>query len=154
MKKILSRPALVAVVLFVALQLIPVSRPNPTVAPERSVYAALAVPADVKAVLDRSCRDCHTNETSWPSYAYVAPISWLVARHVKEGRSELNLSDWAAYDRAKATKKLFEICEEVREGKMPLRPYLLTHEKAKLSRQEIDTLCAWTAAARGEAAEL
>jgi hypothetical protein len=75
----------------------------------------------------------------------VAPISWILADHVREGRSELNFSDWAQYNERRAGKKLEEICDEVREAVMPLPDYVRMHREARLTTPEIDRLCAWIA---------
>jgi hypothetical protein len=80
------RIGLAALVLLVAIQLIPVNRSNPNVDPSQTIYATLPMPADVKAVFERSCKNCHSNETSWPWYSYVAPISWVVVRDVHQAR--------------------------------------------------------------------
>jgi hypothetical protein len=100
----------------------------------------------VKDILDRSCRDCHSNKTEWPWYTNVAPVSWFVIDHVNEGRHRLNLSEWARLDQP--GKKLQKICDEVQDGGMPLSSYLPMHPKAKLSEQDKKTLCDWTAAER------
>jgi len=80
----------------------------------------------------RACADCHSNETQWPWYSHVAPVSWLVIRHVEEGRHKFNVSAWstAMIDDAR------EAGHQVRKGKMPLRSYLLAHPAARLSAEE------------------
>src|SRR5438874_1058331 len=84
---------------LVAIQLVPVERTNP------SATKPIEAPAEVTAVLRRSCYDCHSNETRWPWYAYVAPVSWLVADDVKDGRAKLNFSSWGDYPLAKRASK-------------------------------------------------
>jgi hypothetical protein len=98
---------------------------------------------EVETILKRSCFDCHSNETRWPWYSSVAPMSWQIADHVEDGRGHMNFSDWNA---EKAAKRLDEICEEIREGKMPLKGYELLHSEAKLSAADKDTLCTWAGA--------
>ncbi len=132
------------IVLLVA-QVIPVTRrTNPPVDPARTLAAQLPVPGHVSAVLQRACRDCHSHETIWPWYSQVAPVSWLVIRHVNEGRRELNLSVWGQYEARRQVRKLKEICDQVRTEKMPISSYLLLHPKARLSEQERSWLCEWT----------
>src|SRR6478672_7737844 len=75
-------------VAFLAAQIVPVTRVNPP------VEGDLTAPADVKAVLRRACYDCHSNETVWPWYSHVAPVSWLVADDVNKGRRHWNFSTW------------------------------------------------------------
>jgi len=139
----------VAVALSIA-QLFPVDRSVPVVDPSRGIEAQLAVPQPVADVLNRSCRDCHTYRTRWPWYVRLAPASWFMAGHVREGREHLNLSDWGKYDREEMSDKLDEMCGEVREGNMPLPSYLLLHPGARLSEADITLLCDWSASARGK----
>jgi Haem-binding domain len=121
----------------VAIQLYPTQRDNP------AVEADLEASAEVKAILRRSCYDCHSNETHWPWYAYVAPVSWLVAGDVRDGRKQLNFSQWGHYSAKKRRTKADAIVEQVTEGDMPLAQYLRIHSDAKLSSAEIDVLKKW-----------
>ena len=79
-KRILRIGGLALIVCLVAAQFVPVDRTNPPVGQE------IVAPAEVMTVLERACYDCHSNETVWPAYSRVAPVSWLVARDVQEGR--------------------------------------------------------------------
>jgi len=108
MKKPVRSLLIVCCVIFLLFQFVPVDRSNPP------VVADLQAPVDVKSVLQRSCYDCHSNEVKWPWYSYVAPVSWLVAHDVKEGREELNFSEWDRYANDPEMKE--EIVEEVAEG--------------------------------------
>lgn len=85
----------------------------------------------------RSCADCHSNRTRWPWYSRVAPLSWLVASDVREAREHLNVSEW---DRPQ--KDADEAAEEVREGEMPLKSYLVAHPEARLTDAERAELAA------------
>ena len=99
--------------------------------------AAMTVPADAAAVLKRACRDCHSNDTTWPWYSGVAPVSWLVIDHVRSGRRHFNYSEWTRYESEKARKILHDICEETRDGSMPIGSYLLAHREARLSEADV-----------------
>ncbi len=123
-------------VLFVGVQVVRPARTNP---PATNPFA-IGDP-DVESVLRRSCFDCHSNETRWPWYSEVAPISWQISDHVEEGREHMNFSAW---NEAKALKRLNEICEEVEEGHMPLPSYLLLHGDAKLDEESVKSLCSWS----------
>lgn len=81
-------------------------------------------------------------------YAYVAPVSWEVAEHVANGRQELNLSEWGAYDSETAQDLLTMMCRQARSRDMPLPSYARLHRSARLTDDEIARLCAWTAAER------
>lgn len=125
-----------SLVLVAAIQAIPVERTNPQVASD------FDGPLEVKKILQRSCYDCHSNETRWPWYSYVAPVSWLVVHDVNEGRAELNFSDWDRYSRD--SEKIEEISEETGEGEMPLPIYLIMHADARLSAGDRATLQNWS----------
>ncbi len=137
MKKMTLYAFLATVAALGLLQLIPVDRTNPPV--EREIAAALPL----KSILKRACYDCHSNETVWPWYSRVAPVSWLVAWDVKEGREELNFSTWNRYDAEQRGKKLRESWEEVEEGEMPPWFYVALHPEARLSDRDRQILRAW-----------
>lgn len=143
-KKLLA----VIAALFVLAQLVRPARVNPTVDPAKTLQATARVTPEVAAILDRACRDCHSSETRWPWYSQVAPVSWLVANHVDDGRRHLSFSRWADYDLPKRLDKLDEMCKEVREGTMPDSTYLLLHAEARLMDADKETLCAWTSQER------
>jgi hypothetical protein len=125
MQKRVVKIALGLAVAFVAVQLVPYGRShdNP------KVVAEPAWPSpEVRAIAVRACFDCHSHETKWPWYSHVAPVSWLVQHDVEEARTMLNLSAWNE-DQPGADS----IAEEINEGEMPLRKYVLLHPEAKLS---------------------
>jgi hypothetical protein len=146
--KILEWLALVAVIVLIGLQFVRPARTNPAVDQSQTIHARLQVNPQVAAILHRSCQDCHSNTTRWPWYSNVAPVSWFVIDHVNHARTHLNLSEWGSLDNRQAAKKLEEICEEVEDGAMPLESYTYIHWSAKLSPEDIKTLCEWTAAER------
>ena len=139
-----KRIGLATLVLLVAIQLIPVNRSDPSVAPSQTISATPPVPADVKAVFERSCKNCHSDETSWPWYSYVAPISWVVVRDVHQARKAMNLSEWGSYPINIKTNKLEQICEQLTNGDMPDRKYILVHGYARTTAKERDVVCQWT----------
>lgn len=113
----------------VCLQLIPIDRTNPPVVSEPKWDSP-----STRALAKRACFDCHSNETVWPWYSYVAPISWTVAFDVFRGRREMNFSEWpAGVDGSRAASR---IERNVSDGEMPPRNYLLLHPDASLSAQE------------------
>jgi hypothetical protein len=140
----IRRVGMATLILMIAAQFVPVNRTNPQVDPSQSIYEILPMPADVKTVFERSCKDCHSNETSWPWYSYVAPISWMVARDVHQARRAMNLSEWGSYSLNKKTDRLEEICEQLTNGDMPDRKYMLIHRQAGPTPKERDLVCQWT----------
>ena len=133
---------------LLAVQFVPVDRTNPPADPAQALERHLPVTAEVKAILDRSCRDCHTNQTDWPLYSYVAPLSWDIVSHVNHAREEMNFSEWGTYDSATAQDKLIAICRQVRSGEMPLPSYTRIHRSTRLSADDVSRLCAWTSERR------
>ncbi len=138
---------LILVFVVIILQFFGPERTNPPIDENKTIQAELQVPAEVMQILERSCFDCHSNATRWPWYSYIVPVSWLVVKDVNDGRRHINFSTWGDYDQKKKIKALDEMCEEVQDGSMPLKPYLWMHGDAKLSAQDIQTLCDWTESA-------
>jgi hypothetical protein len=103
-----------------------------------------SVPVPVAAIMREACFDCHSDETRWPWYASVPPVSVLVAHDVNKGRSHLNFSEWRRYNPFDRADMLDEACKRVSSGDMPLWPYRLLHPKARLSAADITALCDWT----------
>jgi len=132
----LGRSAAIAVGIFGLAQLFPYGRDhsNPPAGTEPAWSST-----EVRTLFYRACRDCHTNETTWPWYSHVAPVSWLVQHDVDEGRRHLNVSDW---DRKRPRQHGDEAAEMVQEGEMPLWYYLPLHSSAQLSSDERDRLIA------------
>jgi hypothetical protein len=135
----------VAVVFFLALLAAQFVRPDgasPATDASRSIHAQLGTAGGLVAVLDRACNDCHSNQTVWPWYAQIAPLSWLMEYGVTAGRKALNFSDWAAYSPERQRALLAASCSDVSSGKMPGAPYTLLRPEAKLSVQDIEAVCA------------
>ncbi|HSU25318.1 MAG TPA: heme-binding domain-containing protein [Pyrinomonadaceae bacterium] len=147
-KKIVKVAAVVIVVLFVLIQFVRPDRNNPPINPAETLEASVQVPENVKTVLARSCADCHSNETYYPWYSNISPVSWFLANHIEDGRRELNMSVWSTYSDKKKAKKLEEVCEQVMENEMPLPSYLWIHRDAGLSDPERGLLCDWANAER------
>lgn len=143
------KPGLVALVALLAIaQLFRPSRENPPIDPALGLRASGHITPDAMAVLERGCRDCHSSETVWPWYSNVAPVSWLLVNHVREGRREFNYSNWGSLRPDKASHILEKMCEEVTKGGMPLPSYVPLHPDARLTPDDVTKLCAWTEAER------
>jgi len=130
------------VVALAAIQFVRPDHANPPVVAAHSLLPK--APADVRGILERSCRDCHSNETRWPLYSQVAPMSWLVAGHVRDGRDRFNYSEWTAYDTDEQDKLLGGMCTLTKRARMPLSSYLLIHRDARLSPSDVSAICAWS----------
>jgi len=143
-RSLIKRVVLGLVVAGVAIQFYRPTRTNPPVNPSRRLEAAAQIPATTAAILQRSCYDCHSNETRWPWYSAVVPMAWGVANHVTEGRAHMNFSEWGAYPPRKRVAMLEKMCDEVREGRMPLPSYLLLHAEARLAEADWKAVCDWS----------
>jgi hypothetical protein len=143
-----KKTVLAAAILLLLIQLVPKSifpTTNPPVnAAETLEASAQAPPPEVDAILKRACYNCHSNDTVWPWYSRVAPVSWLVSNDVSEGRHHMNFSEWGTYDAKSVAHHLQHICEEVDSGDMPLWYYRPMHPNSKLTAANKSAICAWT----------
>lgn len=132
-KRILLVVVGILVVGVIGIQLVPVDRTNPPVVSEPNWDSP-----QTRELAQRACFDCHSNETTWPWYSYVAPVSWLVAHDVQEGRQVLNFSDWQNV-RGEG-RSAGEMAEVIRGGWMPPSSYVARHPQAQLTQAEQDAL--------------
>ena len=112
--------------------------------PQNDIIFSLEIPVNVKKTIVNACYDCHSDKTAYPFYNNVAPVSWLMAKHIRDGKEHLNFSDWANYDRKKQIKLLTAICEEITDGEMPLKGYVFMHSKAIINEKQLEDICQWT----------
>lgn len=133
-KKILI---LIAIIIFILLQFIPVIKKNPPSESEIQVSPA------VKEVLKKSCYDCHSNYTRYPAYSYIFPASAIIAHHINEAREELNFSEWESYSDTRKESKAEEIIDELKSSGMPLSGYVLFHPEARLDDKQKEILIEW-----------
>ena len=144
MKRTLKLIGILFFVGFVGIQFMRPGRTNPPINERDKIEATGKVPANIAAILNRSCKDCHSNETRYPWYSNIAPISWSVVEHVRVAREKLNYSKWGTYSSSRKKRKIEEICEEVESGHMPHNQYLWIHWEAVLSDSDVNSLCDWT----------
>jgi len=140
MPRRLKQAAVVLVVIVAAAQLVRPGRANPPIDPHRTIEAQLGTATPLVAILDRACSDCHSNGTVWRWYTQVAPLSWLMAYSVKEGRKVANFSEWAAYSPGQQREVLDQSCRAASQGKMP-GAYTLVRPQTRLSAQDVETIC-------------
>jgi hypothetical protein len=143
MKKYLKWSAIALALIFAGIQFIRPLRTNPPINEAETIQAKLNVPPEINQVLERSCNDCHSNQTNWVWYSNIAPVSWLMSYHVEEGRLEVNFSEWGKLSAGRVSRKLEEICEQVQTGKMPVWNYVLLHSSAHLTDADKKALCDW-----------
>lgn len=107
------------------------------------IATVVTVPDDVMAVLKKSCYDCHSDYSNYPWYDEITPVNWWVAHHIKEGKRELNFTQFGSYSARKKNHKLEEIAETVEKGSMPLKSYLVMHGDAKLTDAQRRAVITW-----------
>lgn len=129
-------------IVLAGIQIFGPARTNPATTPAQALSAKVPIPDHLQTVLRRSCMDCHSNETQWPWYSYVAPVSWGVVGDVNNGRDHLNMSDWR-YSPEEGADLLDGMCKQVKRRRMPLTAYAWIHRGSRLSDQEVKELCKW-----------
>ena len=130
-------------VAFIIAQFVPVDKSNPKFDTKLDLINMENPPENIAQILRTTCYDCHSNETVWPWYSNIAPVSWVVAKHVEEGRDNFNFSFWGEYDQDDKSYAVEEIIEEMEEGDMPIPGYDLTHPDAKLTMEQKESLFVW-----------
>ena len=141
--KILKKILIGLLVVFIAIQFY---RPEKNISKENDIAAFMHEtnpPEEVRTILKTTCFDCHSNSTVYPWYDNIAPVSFWLADHIEEGKSELNFSEWATYSDKKKDHKLEELYEETEKRAMPLKEYIWTHEEARLTQAQIDAVVKW-----------
>lgn len=123
--------------IFIALiQFIPVDRTNRPVQRQENFVDVMQTPPEIRRLLKNACYDCHSNETVYPGYAYVAPVSWSIKNHVNEGREHLNFSEWSTFNRDLKKNMLESTAADLKQDRMPMPGYVVYHPEAKLSAAE------------------
>lgn len=112
------------------------------------ITKTVAVPEKVMSVLKIACYDCHSNNTRCPWYVNMQPVAWMMANHIKNGKANLNFSDFGSYSKRKGANKLRAIGKTVKEGSMPITSYTMMHTDAKLSDADKTMIMAWAASAK------
>ena len=143
MRKLAKLTSILFALVLLGMQFIPTATKSKTSA-TTAAHMAEVINPQVGAILDRSCQDCHSSGTNWPWYSRVAPVSWIVSKHVREGREMLDFSEWANQPHSEDERML--ICDAVSDGRMPLPGYTVIHRNAKLSKRDVELICGWAAA--------
>jgi len=129
--------------IFMIIQFFRIDKTNPEVVLENDFIEIYNPPAEIATILKTSCYDCHSNESKYPWYTNVAPVSWMIKHHIDEGREYFNFSEWNSLDAKKQAHIIEECSEEVEEGEMPLPNYLIMHAEAKLSAEQKELLASY-----------
>ena len=141
--KTLKKVLLYSLIAFVIMQFAPVNRSNPPVDGSKDFVEVMDTPPEIAKILRNSCYDCHTNETKYPQYAYVAPLSWSIKHHINEGREHANFSVWGNYNEDLKKNILENAVQSLEDRKMPMPGYVAYHPEANLSPDDRKTLSAY-----------
>lgn len=123
-------------IVIALIQFIPVDRFNKPVDQKVDFVRVLNTPTNVQQILKKACYDCHSNETVYPNYAYIAPISWSIKNHVNEGRQYLNFSEWGALNKDLQKGMLKNSANTIKDYSMPMAGYIAQHPQANLTKAE------------------
>ena len=144
MKIIVKRIAVISLILFLLIQLYQPARNldygQDLTANFTKVYS---VPKNVKNILRTSCYDCHSNYTNYPWYSYIQPARFFMESHIKEGKENLNFSEWGNYSNRKQNNKLDRIAKQIKSNEMPLSSYTMIHKNATLSATQKKEIINW-----------
>jgi hypothetical protein len=123
-------------VAFALIQFFPIDRTNQPVDRKVNFVDTRKSPEKIRTLLKNACYDCHSNETVYPKYAFIAPISWSVKSHVNEGREHLNFSTWGNYNKDLKENMLTKSIQTIQNKTMPMPGYIVYHKEANLSEAE------------------
>jgi len=138
MKKVL----LGILVVFILIQMIRPTK-NDSKNDINHISTVIVVPNEVQEIFKTSCNDCHSNNTVYPWYNEIAPVSWYLAQHINEGKEHMNLSEWTVYNKNQQDHILKDFEEVLETHEMPLKSYLIIHKEAKLTTEQYDVLLNW-----------
>lgn len=99
---------------------------------------------DITELVRKACYDCHSNQTVYPWYSKISPVSWYLDKHIREGKEELNFSEYGTLDKADKIGMFADFCDVLDAGTMPLQSYMILHAEARLSEEQQELLCQWT----------
>ena len=138
--KTLGKIVIWIAIVAIAIQLVPVDKTNQAIDEKENFVSIYKTPANIQSILKNACYDCHSNETVYPNYAKVAPISWTIKDHVNQGRAHLNFSKWGTYTKEIKENALEKSIQTIQNFTMPLPSYIGYHPRANLTKQQREQL--------------
>lgn len=141
--KVLKIILLVGLLAFVGIQFIPADRNQSDIVPATDLMGVYNVPEKVEVIFKTSCYDCHSNNTAYPWYNKIQPVSWVMQGHIKDGKAELNFNEFGSYSERRQKSKFKSILSQVKEDEMPLASYTWIHRDAKLSENDKKAIEIW-----------
>jgi len=141
--KLVKIIALVLLLAFVGIQFIPATRNQSDTVPSTDFMLVNTVPETIKQKLQVSCYDCHSNNTQYPWYNKIQPVTWFLEGHIKEGKAELNFNEWDSLSNRRKKSKLRSIIKQIESGEMPLESYTLIHKDATFTEAEAEEMISY-----------
>jgi hypothetical protein len=141
--KVLKIIAIILLLAFMGIQFIPTTRNQIDIVPSTDLMEVYDVPEKVDVIFKTSCYDCHSNNTAYPWYNKIQPVSWIMEGHINEAKAELNFNEFGSYSERRQKSKFKSILSQVKDGEMPLASYTWMHREAKLSGNEKKALEVW-----------
>jgi len=141
------RTKIVGLGLLAVLILLQFFQPERNIAPldpELDMLEVLVLPEPMADLIRDACYDCHSNQTVYPWYSSVSPVSWYLNKHIVQGKEELNFSNYGLLDKADRIGAFADFCDVLEAGTMPLQSYMLIHKDSRLSQEERESLCIWS----------
>lgn len=128
---------------LVGVQFFPASLNQNTVVLSTDFTKTFKVSENVQILLKKSCYDCHSNNTNYPWYNKVQPLGWVLENHIKEGKEELNFSEFGVYSKRRQKSKLKSILNQIKDDEMPLSSYTLIHRESRLTISDKKEVITW-----------
>lgn len=146
MRKALKIAGLILAGAFVVAQFIQPEKNLHEGPKDKDLMNTLDVPDAVVTLLITSCYDCHSNNTHYPWYSKISPVSWYLNKHVVEGKEAVNFNEFGLLSQRKMIGTLSDVCELIESGSMPLVSFTIIHRDASLDDEDVMLICDWTEA--------
>ena len=130
-------------IVFIAIQFIQPAHNKSGQVLITDISKIVSISDSVQIILKNACYDCHSNSTNYPWYSNIQPIGWIMAKHIKQGKEELNFNEFGSYSPRKQLSKLNGIANSIKDDIMPLSSYKLVHKNAQLSTKEKTLIINW-----------
>lgn len=138
-----KKTGLIVLVALVAIQFVRPELNKGNESQPAGISRMYKVPVAVQSVLKNACYDCHSNKTNYPWYSRIEPFGWWLERHIREGKEELNFSEFGNYSPRRQRSKLFAVEKSIEDGTMPIRSYTFMHKEARLTKEQKRLVMNW-----------
>ncbi len=128
---------------LIVIQFIRPARNKNSMVLANDISKMVSIPDSVQVILKNACYDCHSNNTEYPWYVNVQPMGWLMAKHIRQGKAELNFSEFGNYTSRRQLSKLAGIANSIKDDIMPLSSYKWMHKNARLTNAQKTIIINW-----------